>query len=259
MNDNSLKTQANLVLSLIDLTSLNNNDNRDTIIKLCQHATTAYGSVAAICIFSHLILDAKNYLNTHNKNIKIATVVNFPHGFLDIELAKFETKLAIDRGADEIDLVFPYHTLIQGKDDLCHSMIGEVRKVCLNKTLKVIIESGELIEPQLIEQASKICIENDVDFIKTSTGKVQVGATLDAATIMLQTIKNSGKQCGFKASGGIKTLLEANKYIELAQSILGTHYINPKTFRFGASSLLNDVLSHLENNPSLNKNMSSNY
>ena len=124
-------------------------------------------------------------------------------------------------------------------------MIKKAKKICGKNTLKIIIESGELKTSKLIEEASIISIENGADFIKTSTGKVSINATLEATEIMLQVIKQYGGECGFKVAGGIKTVAEATKYLELTQKILGESYINSHTFRFGASSLLNNVLNIL--------------
>lgn len=242
---NNLQLKAQQILGLIDLTSLNDNDATATIKNLCTKATTAFGSVPAICIYSRFIPIAKTELES--RNIKIATVTNFPHGSNDLELALLETKLAITRGADEVDIVFPYHALIKGDVEIGESMIREAKKICGDKILKVIIESGELKTEELIKLASKISITNGADFIKTSTGKVSVNATLEAAEIMLHTIKKSNKPCGFKASGGIQNVVEALKYLDLAEKIMGSQWINATNFRFGASGLLGDVITILNN------------
>ncbi len=239
-----MKNIAKQILSLIDLTTLNDNDTEQSIINITNKAKTSFGNVPAICIYSRFITQAKNLLK--NTEIKIATVTNFPHGSTDLELALYETSLAINRGADEIDIVFPYHALKQGNTAIGAKMIKEAKYICANKTLKVIIESGELNDPTLIQLASEISINNGADFIKTSTGKVKTNATLEAAKIMLNTIKHSGKKCGFKAAGGIKTVVDAQQYLNLAESIMGANWINANNFRFGASGLLNDVLAILE-------------
>ena len=240
---------AQQILSLIDLTSLNDNDQLINIEKLCKQTTNSFGHVPAICIYSRFITYAKEQLKQINPNVKIATVTNFPHGSSDIELAIYETKLAIQRGADEVDIVFPYHDLIHGNTKIGFDMVKEAKLACGDKTLKVIIESGELKSEALIRNASTISIEAGCDFIKTSTGKVAVNATLEAAKIMLDTIKSTGSKCGFKAAGGIKTVTEAEKYLQLANSIMGNTWVNSNTFRFGASSLLQDVIANLTNNP----------
>ena len=246
---------AQQILGLIDLTSLNNNDNKQSIKNLCESAVTAFGNVPAVCIYSHFIPEALNLLE--KTDIRIATVTNFPAGLPDIDLALFETKLAIERGSDEVDIVLPYHQIINGKTNIAAKMIKKAKKICGKKTLKVIIESGELKTSKLIEEASIISIENGADFIKTSTGKVSINATLEATEIMLQVIKQHGGECGFKAAGGIKTVAEAAKYLELTKKILGASYINSHTFRFGASSLLNDVLNIL--NGVTDKNITTGY
>jgi deoxyribose-phosphate aldolase len=215
---NNLQLKAQQILGLIDLTSLNDNDATATIKNLCTKATTAFGSVPAICIYSRFIPIAKTELES--RNIKIATVTNFPHGSNDLELALLETKLAITRGADEVDIVFPYHALIRGDVEIGESMIREAKKICGDKILKVIIESGELKTEELIKLASKISITNGADFIKTSTGKV---------------------------SGGIQNVVEALKYLDLAEKIMGSQWINATNFRFGASGLLGDVITILNN------------
>jgi deoxyribose-phosphate aldolase len=246
---------AQKILGLIDLTSLNANDTKENIKNLCESAVTANGCVPAICIYSHFVPIAVKLLK--KSDIKIATVTNFPHGMPDIELALFETKLAIERGSDEVDIVLPYHQIINGKTNLAGKMIKKAKKICGKKTLKVIIESGELKTSKLIEEASIISIENGADFIKTSTGKVAINATLETTEIMLQVIKQHGGECGFKAAGGVKTVAQAAKYLELTQKILGESYINSHTFRFGASSLLNDVLNIL--NGTTHKTSASGY
>lgn len=247
---------AKQILSLIDLTSLNDNDNIDSIINLTKNATSTYGNVAAICIYSRFISSAQKLLQKTNPKIKIATVCNFPHGSDDVDQALYEVSLALKRGTDEIDIVFPYHELMQGKSKIGFDLINQAKKLCVNKTLKVIIESGILKTENLIELASRISIEAGSDFIKTSTGKVPINATLDAASIMLNTIKNNNSKCGFKASGGIKTVTDATKYLDLASQIMGSTWINSHTFRFGASGLLNDVMNILSNTNNIKTNLS---
>ncbi|MBY0379852.1 MAG: deoxyribose-phosphate aldolase [Burkholderiales bacterium] len=240
-----LQAYAKQILSLIDLTSLNNNDNDASIINLCKKATTVYGNVPAICIYSHFVPLAKKLLD--GTGIKIATVTNFPHGMQNIELALFETKLAITLGAEEVDIVFPYHALINSDTNIGSKMISGAKQICRNKILKVIIESGELHTPELIRTASQISINNGADFIKTSTGKVAINATLSATEIMLKVIKDSGENCGFKAAGGVRSVIEAIKYLELTTGIMDKAWVNSNNFRFGASGLLDDVIAVLAN------------
>lgn len=240
-----LTDYATNILGLIDLTSLNDNDNEAIITDLCKKAKNAFGHVPAICIHSRFIPLARNLLRQISPNTKIATVVNFPHGSADIELTLLETNLALTRGADEVDLVLPYRDFKNGNREICRQMIYIAKKHCADRTLKVILETGELKTLELIKQASELCIDNGADFIKTSTGKVKVNATLQAAEIMLTAIKASNTKCGFKASGGIKTVEQAEAYIDLAAKIMGNDWIKAANFRFGASGLINDVLAHL--------------
>lgn len=235
------------IIKLIDLTSLNDNDNNNAIINLCNKAKTEYGAVAAVCIFAKFINLAKKTINEIEPSIKIATVVNFPNGDSNIDKVIKETEIAISNNADEIDMVMPYNALIKGNINICKDMIKEIRNICNNKILKVIIESGELKSPILIKQASIICLENKVDFIKTSTGKTHLGATLEASKVILNTIKESEIKCGLKVSGGIKSILDALSYIELASKIMGNNWINKNNFRIGASSLLDSIIYKLKN------------
>ncbi len=250
----SLKSVAQQTLGLIDLTTLNDNDTNEIVVELCKKASTEFGSVPAICIFRQFIPAAKEYFQQNKLNIKIATVTNFPHGGTDLELALKETQEAINLGADEVDIVFPYKALMNGDTAIGAEMIKKAKQICGNKTLKVIIESGVLNDPKLIEQASDISIANGADFIKTSTGKVAVNATLEATEIMLNSIKKNNKPCGFKAAGGIRSVAEAKEYLELTARIMGKDWINANNFRFGASSILTDLLNILNDRESVINN-----
>ena len=235
------------ILQLIDLTTLNNNDSYDTIKSLCNRSITPFGNVAAICIYSHFIEYAKKIYQDLGENIKIATVVNFPYAMIDFELIKNEVYLAINRGVDEIDLVFPYHALMAGDADIGFNIVKGVRHICKNIVLKVIIESGELKTSELIYQASKIAISAGCDFIKTSTGKVPVNATIDAVKVMLSAISDTNKECGIKVAGGVKNVEDAIGYYNLVKECMGESWINFNTFRFGTSSLLDNLINYLNN------------
>lgn len=236
---------AKQALSLIDLTSLDDNDTDEVITGLCQKAVTSHGEVAAVCVYSRFVKLAKKCLE--NTQVNIATVVNFPSGDQKLEAVLQETKQAIADGADEIDLVIPYKEYLAGDTETTSQFVSECKKVCgPNITLKVILETGALQQPEIITQASIDAIEAGANFLKTSTGKIAVGATIDAAELMLTAIKQSGKLVGFKASGGIRTVEQASQYLQLAGIIMGQDWVTPKTFRFGASSLLQDVLDNLQ-------------
>ena len=234
-------------IKLMDLTTLNDDDTDQKVIQLCADAHSAGGDTAAICIYPRFIPIARKTLVEQNTpHIKIATVTNFPHGNDDLEIALAETRAAVAYGADEVDVVFPYRALMAGNGKIGAEMIKGCREICGNEvTLKVIIESGVLQSEPLIKQASFIAIEAGADFIKTSTGKVAVNATLEAAGIMLLAIKESGRDVGFKAAGGVKDALATNDYLQLARDIMGNGWVSSKHFRFGASSLLVSLLSEL--------------
>jgi deoxyribose-phosphate aldolase len=252
----TLKAIAQQTLGLIDLTTLNDNDTNEIVIELCKKTKTEFGSVPAICIFRQFIPAAKKYFAENGSAVKIATVTNFPHGGTDMTLALRETQEAIDLGADEVDIVFPYRALMAGDTAIGGEMIKRAKQICGKKVLKVIIESGVLQDPKLIELASDISIANGADFIKTSTGKVEVNATLEATEVMLNSIKKVNSQCGFKAAGGIRSVAEAKDYIELTNRVMGKDWINATKFRFGASSILTDVLNILNDRESvINSNL----
>jgi len=242
-----LQSIARHAISLIDLTSLTGKENTTDIINLCQQAKSLEGNVAAICIYPQHIITAKKQLTAQDStSIRIATVTNFPKGQQSIELVLQETESAIALGADEIDLVFPYRSLIDGNKKIGFDMVKACKKICgADITLKVIIETGKLKTEDLINIASEICIKAGADFIKTSTGTVEVNATLKSAEIILKTIKRLDKKVGFKVSGGDKSTLDAQSYILLATEIFDKDWVNIENFRFGASSLLAKLLNSL--------------
>ncbi|AWW35118.1 deoxyribose-phosphate aldolase [Mannheimia varigena] len=247
----SLKNSARIALSLMDLTTLNDNDTDEKVIALCEQAKTDFGTPAAVCVYPRFVPIARKTLKAQGiEQVKIATVTNFPHGNDDIDIAVAETKAAVAYGADEVDVVFPYKALIAGNEQIGFELVKQAKAVCQEKNvlLKVIIETGELKSEELIRKASEISIRAGADFIKTSTGKVAVNATLESARIMLETIRDLGvaETVGFKAAGGVKTSEEAAEYLALARSILGDDWVNCSHFRFGASSLLGNLLATLK-------------
>lgn len=247
-----LKDSAKLALSLMDLTTLNDDDTDAKVMTLCKQAKTVFGTPVAVCVYPRFVPIARKTLQEEGiEQVKIATVTNFPHGNDNMEIAVAETKAAIAYGADEVDVVFPYKALIAGNQQIGFDLVSQCKSICAeNKVLlKVIIETGELQTERLIRQASEIAIRAGADFIKTSTGKVSVNATLESARIMLETIRDLdvADRVGFKAAGGVKTTEEASQYLELATSILGKDWGNSNHFRFGASSLLANLLATLNN------------
>ena len=242
-----LQKSAKEAIGLMDLTTLNDNDTDAKVITLCTQAHSPAGDTAAVCIYPRFIPVARKTLQAQNTaQIKIATVTNFPHGNDDIAIALSETKAAIAYGADEVDVVFPYKALIEGNETVGYDLVKACKKACGDTTLKVIIESGELHTPERIRKASEIAIDAGADFIKTSTGKVAVNATLEAAEVMLNVIKEKNQKVGFKAAGGVKDAQTAKAYLDLAREILGDDWVSPAHFRFGASSLLNNLLATLD-------------
>ncbi len=236
-------TAAGILINSLDLTSLNENDTPDTVKDLCFRAVTPYGKTAAVCIYPKFI---PLVLQNLPDNIRIATVVNFPAGGEDMTATAKEIKRALKSGADEIDAVFPYRAWLAGKTTFCREFLNMLRDETGDNTLKVIIESGELGSTTRIREVSEMCIEAKADFIKTSTGKTKISATPEAANAILETIRDSKADVGFKASGGIKTTEQAKKYLTLAQSVMGPGWINRAHFRIGASSVLNNLLETIK-------------
>ena len=173
----------------------------------------------------------------------------FPHGQLPISLKVEEVKYAVGEGADEIDMVLSRGALLAGDNDLVRDEVALMKQACQGKTLKVILETGELPSPDLIATASRLAIDGGADFIKTSTGKIATGATLDAAEVMLTVIaehqKKTGRKVGFKAAGGISTPDEAFSFALLTKKILSDNFIDKQTFRIGASRLTDRLFASL--------------
>lgn len=245
------KDHARRALACMDLTSLNDNDTDADIEALCARGKTGFGPVAAVCVYDRFIGCARRCLG--DSAIRVATVCNFPQGGTDIAAAVREAGAQVTAGAHEVDVVLPYHAYMGDEREKALALLREVRRAVGNATLKVILETGELADPDLIRNAGLDAIASGADFIKTSTGKVAVGATLEAAAVMLQVLAatqpGTERTLGFKPAGGISTVRDAASYLHLADTIMGPNWARPATFRFGASSLLNSVLSMLGDEP----------
>ncbi|MEO6925451.1 MAG: deoxyribose-phosphate aldolase [Rhodanobacter sp.] len=224
------------LLSLLDLTSLGEDDTPAPIEALCRSAGASPCVPAAVCVYPEHVTTAHRCL--HGATVKVATVVNFPEGGSDPVRVERETRRALGAGADEIDLVLPYRALLDGDAACARTVVRACRAVCAEGVvLKLILETGVLATRELIRKACAIGIEEGVDFLKTSTGKVPVNATPEAAALILDAIAAAGGRCGFKAAGGIRTLEDAATYLELAEARLGTRWCDAKHFRIGASAL----------------------
>lgn len=232
------------IIPLIDLTSLNPDDNDASIVSLCEKAQTSYGPVAAVCVYSAFVKRAVSELK--NTAIKIATVANFPAGNLALQDTLSLIGTAISDGANEIDMVFPYNLYLQGEKQKALDFVISAKKLCGNEiNLKVILETGELPSLEVIKKISYDVLCAGADFIKTSTGKTKQGATLAAVGIMLKVINeqtvNQHRLIGIKISGGVRTVSECFSYLALAEDIMSPDWIKPNCFRFGASHLLDEI------------------
>jgi len=240
---------AKRVLPLLDLTSLNEADDEVSTAALCAKAVTPAGKVAAVCLWPAFVSQAKQVLS--GSGVKVATVVNFPGGSLPAEKVVDQIARVLADGADEIDVVMPYAAIMAGMggDQRAADHLSACREACGSTTMKVILESGALAKPALIERASQVAVAAGADFLKTSTGKVPAGATPGAARIMLTACRAAGRPVGFKASGGIRDVETALQYLALADEICGPGWVSPATFRFGASGLLDALLGVLGHGP----------
>lgn len=250
---NNTKEVYKRIYSCIDLTSLNTTDTRETIWKLTEKVNDFEGdsdvpNVAAICVYPNFVETVKEALTA---NVKIASVAGgFPSSQTFTEVKIAESALAVTCGADEIDIVFNLgYFLEENYEDLCEE-IAEIKHTCRNAKLKVILETGALKTASNIMKASILALYSGADFIKTSTGKIYEGATLEAAYIICTAIKEyeakTGIKAGFKASGGISSTEDAIKYYTIVKEVLGDDYLNNEYFRFGASSLANNLLESLK-------------
>jgi deoxyribose-phosphate aldolase len=238
---NHPQASARLALACLDLTSLNESDTEADIAALCQRAQSPFGPVAAVCVWPRLAAFARSQLPA---SIGVAAVANFPHGNADIDAAVRDTLQIVQAGAQEVDVVLPYRRLMAGDERAVSALLVAVRRACPGLGLKVILETGELKTPALMERACQLSLDSGADFLKTSTGKSPVSATLAAARMLLGAIAASPtarSRVGFKASGGIRTVAEAAAYLALTQELLGASALTPQRFRIGASSLLGDI------------------
>lgn len=224
-------------LPLLDLTDLGEAMTTADADRLAARAVGPFGTVAAVCLWPRFVARAKQKLA--GSGVRVATVVNFPAGGEDAAGVAAETRQALADGADEIDVVLPWRALQRGDAAVAQGMLRAVRKaVPRRRLLKVILETGELKEDALIAEACRIAVAAGADFLKTSTGKMPVGATPEAARIMLRAIRAADRPIGLKVAGGVRTVADAAAYLALAGRIMGAGWVSPATFRFGASGLL---------------------
>lgn len=232
--------RARRVLSLLDLTNLQDDCTVDDVIELCRRARGPHGRVAAVCVWPRFVATAQQALQ--DSGVLVATVVNFPQGGTDVAAVLAETDRCLTDGADEIDCVLPYRSFRDGDEVTVTDVLTAVHRVVEGRAhLKVILETGELISRDLVTRAARLAISCGADFIKTSTGKTPVSATPDAVRWILDVIASSERVVGIKPSGGIRTLADASVYLDLADEIMGPSWATPATFRFGASGLLDDL------------------
>jgi deoxyribose-phosphate aldolase len=243
-----------LVLSMIDLTTLEGKDSPGKVKQLCYKAAHLHDqfpnlpSVAAICVYPTMVPIAKETLE--GTNINVASVATaFPSGMTSLEYKLEEVKMVVTAGADEVDMVISRGKFLQGEYNYVADEIAQVKEACGEAHLKVILETGELVTLDNVRLASDIAMEAGADFIKTSTGKVSPAATPPVVLVMLEAIrdyyKKTGKMIGMKPAGGISKAKLAIQYLVMVRETLGQDWLTSDLFRFGASSLANDVLMQI--------------
>jgi deoxyribose-phosphate aldolase len=246
-----------MVLNMIDLTTLEGKDTEGKVKQLCYKAVhladdiEGLPTVAAVCVYPTFVKTAKKHLK--NTNVKVASVSTaFPSGQAPLDVKVEDTKFALDNGADEVDMVINRGEFLRGNFQLVYEEIKTIKELVnkYNARLKVILETGELSTLDNVRRASEIAILAGADFIKTSTGKVQPAATLPVTYVMLQAIREyydkTGIMVGMKPAGGISNAKTALQYLVMVKEVLGDEWLDNKWFRFGASSLANDVLMQIK-------------
>ncbi|MDH5339186.1 MAG: deoxyribose-phosphate aldolase [Rubrivivax sp.] len=239
----SADTLARTALACLDLTSLNDADTEADVARLAARGRGPFGLPAALCVWPRLAAAA---CRLAPPGVAVAAVANFPHGGTDVDRALRDTAETVAAGAHEVDLVLPWRALLAGDDRAAAALVAAVRRACEGRTLKLILETGELRDPALIGRAARLALAEGADFLKTSTGRTPVGATPEAARLLLQAIAGTpGSTAGFKASGGVRTLADAARYMGLVDDVLGAGALTPARFRIGASGLLDAIEAQL--------------
>jgi deoxyribose-phosphate aldolase len=243
-----------LVLSMIDLTTLEGQDTPGKVRQLCQKAIHLHDAlpglphVAAVCVYPTMVGVAREALAGHDINIaSVATA--FPSGQAPLNVKLEDTRMAVDQGATEIDMVISRGAFLAGDFGFVFDEIAAIKEACGEAHLKVILETGELGTLDRVRRASVLAMHAGADFIKTSTGKIQPAATMQVTLVMLQAIsdyfRETGRMVGMKPAGGISSAKLAIHYLVMLRETLGNAWMTPEWFRFGASSLANDVLMQL--------------
>lgn len=243
-----------MILNMIDLTTLEGKDTPGKVKQMCykaQHLHDNYPdcpTVAAVCVYPSMVKIAKEALG--NSAVKVASVSTaFPSGQASMAVKLMDTRFAVEQGADEIDMVISRGKFLSGDYNFVYDEIAAIKEACGKARLKVILETGELVTLDNVRRASEIAMHAGADFIKTSTGKIQPAATMQVTYVMLMAIKDfhtkTGKMIGMKPAGGISTSKLALHYLWMVKETLGEAWLTNEWFRFGASSLANDVLMQL--------------
>lgn len=227
-------------IALVDLTSLNEDDTPGVVRELCEQAVTPFGHVAAVCVLPHLTEVAVEAVR--DDPVKVAVVANFPAGEDDAEAAAAECRATVAAGADEVDVVVPWRAQLAGDADAVARTTRLCVEACVGVPLKVILETGSHPDAAATRAMADAALAEGAAFLKTSTGKVGAGASLEATRVLLEAVRDAGRG-GVKVSGGVRTADQADAYVALAAEVMGADWVSPATFRIGASSLLADLVA----------------
>lgn len=239
-----LRAMAARALACLDLTNLDEDCDEAAIADLCDRARTPHGPVAAVCVWPDFVAQAHEALA--GSAVRVASVVNFPSGDDDLISVREEVRAVVFDGADELDLVVPWRALLAGRPEDVAATVLEVREVSGGRPIKAILETGELRDPAAIRRAADEALAGGADFLKTSTGKVPVNATPEAAAILLDAIRDAGSRAGLKVAGGVRTTADAARYLALCDQAMGPDWATAARFRIGASGLLTALLATLD-------------
>lgn len=233
-------TDIERLIGLIDLTSLNEDDDRGTVEALASKGQSRCGAVAALCVMPHLVADAREL--TVRTGIRVATVADFPEGRGEIVKVIREVETAVAHGADEVDVVVPWRAHVTGERQAVHLLVAACVKACAGGAqLKAILETGSHPDDATTRAIADAALEAGADFVKTSTGKHGPGASLEASAVLWRAVGDHGRG-GVKVSGGVRTAEEAQRYLDQADEHAGEP-VTAERFRIGASSLLDDLLA----------------
>jgi deoxyribose-phosphate aldolase len=238
---------ARQMIGLLELSTLNIDDDAERVTALCRRAITPVGKVAAVCVYPRFVRLARSTLDDVGAgSVRVCSVANFPYAGATIKAAVADIRAGLVSGANEIDLMYPWRAMLTGDRQGAIEFVQACKASCADRArLKVTLETGEMKDPQIIRMACEDVIAAGIDFVGTSSGKVGLTSTPQAVRILLQVIADVGGQASIKVAGGIRSYEEARQYLDLIQARFGPQWVNADRVRFGVSAVLDEMLTHL--------------